>query len=131
MLAATTQIPNCNPVSIWQISLLEDLMANYSTCQNPLQLDVVGKRRPLSMNLKNTSNFLLKISTPVIQFSGGQVNMLSSRICFTLLVIKAPTILSIQPFYTVYTIYVYIYVYPLITEAMYTVVKQYIDSYTV
>ena len=31
----------------------------------------------------------------------------------------------------VYTIYVYIYVYPLITEAMYTVVKRYIDSYTV
>ena len=33
MLAETTQIHNCGPVSIWQISLLEDLMANYLTCR--------------------------------------------------------------------------------------------------
>jgi hypothetical protein len=29
MLKATTQTPNCDLVSIWQISPLEDLMANY------------------------------------------------------------------------------------------------------
>jgi hypothetical protein len=33
MLTATAQAPNLNPISIWQISLLEDLMANYSTGQ--------------------------------------------------------------------------------------------------
>jgi hypothetical protein len=30
MLAGTTQAPNFDPFSIWQISPLEDLMANYS-----------------------------------------------------------------------------------------------------
>jgi hypothetical protein len=46
--------------------------------RNPLQLDIIGKRRPRSMNSKNTSNFPLKISMPVIQFSGGWVDALSS-----------------------------------------------------
>jgi hypothetical protein len=31
MVTATTQAPNFDPISIWQISLLEDLTANYST----------------------------------------------------------------------------------------------------
>jgi hypothetical protein len=35
MLTATAQAPNPNPILIliWQISLLEDLTANYSTCR--------------------------------------------------------------------------------------------------
>jgi hypothetical protein len=32
MLTATAQAPNPNPISIWKISLLKDLTANYSTC---------------------------------------------------------------------------------------------------
>jgi hypothetical protein len=30
ILTATAQAPNPNPISIWQISLLKDLTANYS-----------------------------------------------------------------------------------------------------
>jgi hypothetical protein len=33
MLTATAQAPSPNPILIWQISLLEDLMANYSMHQ--------------------------------------------------------------------------------------------------
>jgi hypothetical protein len=33
MLTATAQAPNPDPISIWQISLLEDLMANYLACR--------------------------------------------------------------------------------------------------
>jgi hypothetical protein len=33
MFAATTQAPNRDHISIWQIDPLEDLMANYSTCR--------------------------------------------------------------------------------------------------
>jgi hypothetical protein len=44
--------------------------------------------------LSNTSNFPLKISTPVIQFSGGWLDMLSSQICFALLVISYAFLVS-------------------------------------
>jgi hypothetical protein len=35
MLTAIAQAPNLDPISIWQINLLEDLMANYSMCSVP------------------------------------------------------------------------------------------------
>ena len=50
--------------------------------KSPSRLNIAGKRRPPSMNLKNTSNSLLKISTHVIQFTGGLADKLNSRTFF-------------------------------------------------
>jgi hypothetical protein len=48
--------------------------------KSPSRLDIAGKRRPPSTNLKNTSNSQQKISKPAIQFSGGPADVLNSQI---------------------------------------------------
>lgn len=46
-------------------------ISNCVPLRNLSQFDIAGKRRPQSLNLKDTLNFLLKISTLVIQSSSG------------------------------------------------------------
>jgi hypothetical protein len=49
----------------WLLHLLKPHLS-WVPPRNPLQLDIIGKRSPQSTNLKNISNFLLKITKPVI-----------------------------------------------------------------
>ena len=45
-------------------------------------LDIAGKRKPQSMNLKNISSSLPKILNHATQFAGGLADALNSQICF-------------------------------------------------
>ena len=85
---------NWTDVKLAHTNATQHPKSNLIPPRNPLQLDIIGKRRPRPMNLKNTSNFPLKISMPVIQFSGGWVDVLSSQICFALLVISYAFLVS-------------------------------------
>ncbi len=64
--------------------------------KSPSQLDITGKRRPLSMNLKNTSNFLLKISMHVIRFTGSLADKLNSQTFFAWLATSCVYLVSCQ-----------------------------------
>jgi hypothetical protein len=78
------RLPHLSDLHLWQQAHL----------RNPSRLDIAGKRKPPSMNLKNISNSLLKILTHAIRFTGGLADELSSQIYFAWLAISCVFLVS-------------------------------------
>ena len=85
ILMQTTQTPSlCHHCRLPRLLHMSDLQIlhpwHVAHPRNRLLPNIAGKRRHQSINLRNTSNFLLKTSTHVIQFTGGLGDELSSQI---------------------------------------------------